>query len=245
MKEENRLPELLNDPLLRDYLSLNDRLIRLVASRISAESEIIRNKVNENKPLEGETERILAMCSRLMQVSELYSMLTGVIADEPYLEAVELSEFVGGFTKKCSELLDGVCSFEAAGADGLFVDTSRDVLTYILLSFVRNSILSGAETVRLEYGSSDGKCCISAASKLVKKSGYERFGDFQRVHGDEIIAALAARIGADCETTESSVKLTFTASETAADSELRSPRHEYEASLFSEYNIMLGDLAKG
>ena len=241
----DKLSELLNDPLLKDYLALNDRLIRLVASRISAESELIKKKFKENKPLEGEADRIFAMCSRLMQVSELYSMLTGVTAEKIYLEVIEVSDYLEGFAEKCSELLEGVCRFEYKQKDTLFIDASRDVLTYILLSYIRNSVMNGASSIRLGFTSSDAECCITAVHKKSKTSGFEHFGDFQTVHSDEILGTLAARIGAVYESDEKCIKLTFKKRSDISEAELRAPRHEYEATLFSEYNIMLGDLKKG
>lgn len=242
---EDKLSELLNDPLLKDYLALNDRLIRLVASRIAAESESVKTKLRENEPITTEPANILALCSRLMQVAELYSMLTNVTADKIYPEVIEISDFLAVFTDKCSKLLEGVCCFEYKRKDKLYADGSRDVLTYIMLSYVRQSVLEGASSILFEYGVSDGDCVITAVSKKKKTSEYEHFGDFQTVYRDDIMRTLAARIGAVYEADENGIKLTIKEKRNISEAELRAPRREYEASLFSEYNIMLGDLIKG
>ena len=49
---DNQLTDLFNNPLIKDYLAMNDELIRLVATTISAESELINNKATEGATLE-------------------------------------------------------------------------------------------------------------------------------------------------------------------------------------------------
>lgn len=239
---DNQLTDLFNNPLIKDYLAMNDELIRLVATTISAESELINNKATEGATLEKETETIIAMCGRLMQISELYSMLTGVIKGTPSLCTVELNEFLNSFIKKCGDILDGLCIFESVSSDIQFINTSKDILTYILLSYIRTAILDGAKKIRFEYGVSNGMVCVIANVIDSKRQNHICYGDFSYSYNDDILKFLAERISAEYSGSESGMTLSFIENIVSSDSELHSIELGYESQLFSQYRIMLGDL---
>lgn len=246
MERSGGLSELFGDPVLRDYLTLNDRTIRLAVSRISAECDILKENAERNGgAVSRELEVIMAMCCRLMQISELYGILTRDLGGEHNGEAFELGAFLSRIVRGSSELLGGVCSFAADGTEKVYIETARDVLLYLFLSYIRKSVMNGASEMRFSYDVSGEKCRITVSASLTDKMRFERFEDFQYRHFDGVAADLCGRIGAEHEISDEKFSIVLSVVKDVDLSELRAPELDYEPVTFSYYNIMLRDLSEG
>ena len=239
MSCEKDLTELFADPVLRDYLELTDRAIRLAVSRISADCELLADNGAEN----GCAADIMNMCCRLVQVSELYGMLTREPEREGRgAEATELCSYIRSFADGCSELLTGTCSFRTETSGSVYIEAARDILTYLLLAFVRRSVLRGASEIAVSVSENEEKAHLTLAVTTRAELRYAHFDDFQNLHFESVSATLCKKIGAVCELTDNSFTVILPEADVAGEAGFSSPVTDYEPETFSPFKIMLGDL---
>ena len=242
MNNNNDLSELFSSQLLKDYLKMNDELIRIVVTGITSEGERLKAKSFEGTPISDEPDRILSLCRRLMQISELYSNLTAAVTDDTARTTLELSDFIRGFACKCREYLGKACNISAECSEIPYLNIPKEMLIYILLSYVRAAVLGGAEEISFSAFKELERCCITADVKYGGSLSESRFADFAFAHNDEILKFLAEKLSAEYESSEHSIKLSFRADSSSSEAELRSERQNYESEAFSIYGVMLGDL---
>lgn len=240
MKGPDRFDGLFSDDVLRDYLQLNDRAMRQAVSRISAECEIMRNKREGAEDFSDEINGILSMCCRIMQISELHGMLACDTKKES--EVISLTEYLEDFLNGCSELLDGVCEFSLMCSGEMLISVSKYVLTYILLLFVRQSVLDGAAEMHFSCTESGNIYSICARTVNRKKQEYVYFEDFQNKYYEDILRTASERLGAEITIEDECMKLAFPKGSEQATGELHSEKKSIRSALFSDFRVMLSDL---
>ncbi|MBR5165852.1 MAG: hypothetical protein IKW87_09920 [Ruminococcus sp.] len=244
MSSENKLSSLFDDEVIKNYLMLNDRTLRLAVSRISAVCDIIKDKCYDDELIASELNNINKMCCRIMQISELNGMLTGAAKGIRVDEVIDAAELLTVFVKNCSEMLGGICSITSSRTDKFFITASNDTLTYLLLSYLRASVLGGAKEIDITCRTDNEQGVISVKILRSEKTAFDHFEDFQYTYSDSIISSAVASIGAVSEKTDAELKLTFPSRPNSSEAKLLSPRQEYEDGSFSEYRIMLSDITE-
>lgn len=240
------IPELFRDPVLSDYFERNDRAIRYAVSIISAECE----SLSETSAYRGDPEaargleNIISMCCRLMSISQLYTLLSRVGSSESESRtAVELEGFVTDFVNGCKETLGETCELKVGSSEKVYIDTTKHILIYVLLGFVRSAIIHGAKELSVSCGRRDGAATITIDVLRTGEAKNEMPEEFRDRYSENLISIFTEQLGCGHELKDDRLQLILPM-HTDGDISLRSPVKEFGPELFSDYNIMLSDLGE-
>ena len=251
MKENNDGFGIFDDPLISEYLSSNDGSIRYAVSRISAECELLlsqRGAVPSEDMEQSslyDTERsvnsIMSMCCRLMQVSELYSFLSALVSSESEKTSICASSYIKDIAERCSASLGNGRSVISECADDFYIDIPEELLTFVLLSFIRGAVSDGASDIRICCGGAD-KRYISVSAETGDKPHQLKMPDFICGHTEDIVKLFVSKYADTYELTPAKLVIYFNNRQLADECEFNATISTYDAGKFSLFNVLLRDI---
>jgi hypothetical protein len=249
MENNNVVKEFFESPFAEDYLNCTDQLVRRSVTGISAACETLRSMTEKSGDKTG-TELIngiMTMCCDLMRNAELSKALSGAASDSDMdMTVLRLDSFLEDFAKNCMASSGGKCSFKIDTAPSVYIRTNKELLRFLLLSFVRRSIIGadGSEIAFDAGGKETGKSVeifIKAKRTFVDGGGMARPDVFE-VYPEEVAMGLSARIGAETTLSNDSISVVIPLPDGSSPAAVRAPYAEYEERFFNAFNIMLRDL---
>ncbi len=251
MDKNNEVKSFFESPFAKDFLNSTDYLVRRSVTGISASCEILRGNAEKNgDKLSCELiDGIMTACCELMRNAELSKALAAAgDGAEKDMQTVRIDLFLSDFAKNCNAVMSGKCTVEAAECPTVYVRANAEILRFILLSFVRRSILdSDGGKAEFEAGCKEtGKSVeifIRAKRTFVDETLLGRPDVFEAYHS-EILDGLSARTGAETICDNEGITVVIPHSDANSPAVVESPSAELGERFFSAFNIMLRDLLR-
>lgn len=249
MDKNNEVKEFFESPFAEDYLSCTDHLVRRSVTGISASCEILRGMAEKNgdKTSCEIVDGIMTMCCELMRNAELSKALTAIDGDaERDMRTMRVDMFLEDFAKNCRSVLGGKCVIEYEKPQEIYVRTNKEILRFLLLSFIRRSILgSGDAEAEFEAGCEEtGKSVeiyIRAKRTFVDETAFGQPDVFES-YPVEVTNGLAARIGAEAKISADGISVVIPLPDGNSPAIVEAPSVDYGERFFNAFNIMLRDL---
>ena len=249
MENNNVVKDFFESPFAEDYLNCTDQLVRRSVTGISAACETLRGiaEKNGNKTEAELVDGIMTMCCELMRNAALSKALTKS-SDDPDMGSVtlRLDTFLEDFAKNCTAATAGKCTVNVESVPAVYIRTNKELLRFLLLSFVRRSMISA----------DGGEKAFDAGIKETGKS-VEIFIRAKRTFVDEMVMGqpdvfeaypvevtmgLSARIGAETTLSDDRISVVIPLPDGNSAAAVRAPYAEYEERFFNAFNIMLRDI---
>ena len=238
---------LFDDSMITEFLLSSDSSLRYAVSRISAECELLIDKRDKGRSnaetssdgIKRNVDSIIAMCCRIMQVSEMYGFLSALTETEDAASVVCASLYVSELAEHCSESLGGKCEFIYNCAEDFYFEVPENLLTFALLSFVRNRISAGTAKFRIECGTNENNY-ISVTAESGRAAEYN--GDFISANYSEIVKMFVNRCADSYDITGNRLIIYFNSITPADSFEFNASIQRYSSGSFSIYNVLLKDL---
>lgn len=188
--------------------------------------------------------KILTQCSQIMKLTDIYSLLSDFLNEKEFIsEYTDVSSYLEQFTAECSDVLKRSCSVRFTGGDNVCSDIIKRLLDFILVMYVRKSVLFGARELEISNSCDNNNIIINI--KITKKSDTMPFNNipetFSSDFSEEIIRAAAQKINGQYLIDDDNMKLIFPITESKSG-KLNSTQKNYGKALFSTINNILSDL---
>lgn len=249
MDRNDYLRDFFDSPFAEDYISCMDLAVRHSVTGISASCELLRELAEKHGTASDREliDGIMTMCCELMRNAELSRALTAAPAEVRAGSCILRTDtFLSDFAKNCERASSGRCSITLSGSPVLYIRTGRELLSFMLLSFIRRR-LTAAPGGRAEFELSCAERNGSAEIKLscltdVSEDDLIGQPELLSEYPAEMTARLAERLGVSAETGSSSLLISIPLPDGVSPAVVELPAPAAEETFFNPFNIMLRDM---
>lgn len=246
MNDKNRAEAFFEEPFAKDYINCTEQLIRRTVTGISASCEVLGSMMKKKDRGGRELiDGIMTMCCDLMRSAELSSALSAG-SEEQGSAVVRLDLFVRDFAEKCREVSRERCEIRTGEIPPVFVKTDRDMLRYLLLSYIRRTLTSsesGKAAFELKCGETDKNVIMELRALGTFVDGAViSVPDVFALYPVEVCSGLAARAGASAELSEEGLSVRIPQIDGNTGADVKAPAPEFNRGIFEPFNIMLRDV---
>lgn len=248
MEKNNDVRAFFESPFAEDYLNCTDHLVRRSVTGISASCEMLRGIAEKSgdKVSCELVDNIMTMCCELMRNAELSKALTSAgVSSGKDLRALRVDAFLEDLARNCEAVMEGKCRISVEGASALYIRSNGEILRFLLLSFIRRSILNGGDGAEFAAGCKETGKSVEIFIRVKRTFVDEKaFGqpDVFEAYPDEVTAGLAARIGAEARLSDEALYVEIPLPDGNSPAVVEAPSAEYGERFFNAFNIMLRDL---
>lgn len=253
MDNAGNIIDFLKNPVTAEYLSYNDSVFRYSVSSISAVCEMLGSSTGKSRTgTDCHAEIVncmMSVCCNLMRVAELNTMLANISSeDEPCYSITDLSDFMKDFYENCNLATEKKIRVDFHCDNNIKIKTDENILTYLMLRFMRNTALNHVGKVQFELtGKRDGhraEICLKAETG---DNGQDFCSvneeDFFERHFSEVNSLFLDKLGFEIVYGSDFMKITCPLYDGNVHADFRNRNIIYGTEMFSKYNIMLGDIA--
>lgn len=188
--------------------------------------------------------RIINQCSQIMKLTDIYSMLSDLLNENEFIsEYTNIPSYLSQFVSECNNVLKNSCSLSFTGGDDICSDIIKRLLDFILVMYVRKSVLYGARKIEVSHSFEENNITIYV--KIAEKTDKMLFNNisetFSTDFSEGIIRAAADKIKGKYIIDNNGMKLVFPVSKSKS-AKLNSTSKSYGKPLFSTINNILSDL---
>ena len=147
MDEKKGFGKFFDDPFAIDYIDCMDNVIRRSVTGISASCEMLRESADKkgSKHDKQLIDGIMQVCCELMRSAELSKALAAEKLAEEDMSTVRTDVFLRNFAAGCESASCGRCTVKVGEVSVSYIRTDRELLRFLLLSFVRRSASGGKD----------------------------------------------------------------------------------------------------
>lgn len=189
---------------------------------------------------------IMKMCRQLIMNADMSDLVLSASDSAPMpAEEFDTTAFLEDFAAGCTGTLGKKCSFVCSGSPLTFAFANKVMLRYLLLSIVRRTVIDGA--VKLELDCSKTQSGIDIVIRTAESAKPKRPGELPEMDAKsfrQLSSALAAKMGGVLSVDRDCVRLSLPKKPNDSPLTLRLPSAEISGGVFSQYNVMLGDLGE-
>ena len=231
------------NPFAEDYINISEENLRFAVMSISSACTQLEGACPTDEQ-RAYLASIMKMCCRLMQSAEMNTQLRNALAPSgPARETVSTGRLLREIAEGCMVSLANICRVSSDADDMLFVVCSRHLLRYLILGIIRRGVRDGAESVVLSAEAADGEVCISVEFSGIRDKENGVPSELNDVYFNDINEVLAGGVGGKFTFDGKRAQIRLPVAPEGPDAELRSSEKFFDSSVFSIYNIMLGDLS--
>lgn len=242
MSGRDDIRDFFENPFAGDYINMSEENLRFAVMSISAACSQLDVSC-QTEEQRAYIASIMKMCCRLMQSAELNTQLRNALAPGGTAkEIVSTGRLLRDIAEGCTASLSGVCRVSSDADDMLFVMCSRHLLRYLMIGIIRRGVRDGAESVMLSAEADGDGVCISAQFTGLDDGGSTPV-ELNDIYFNDINNILAGGVGGTFSFDGKCACIRLPKASESADAELRAPNDYFDSSVFSIYNIMLGDLS--
>ena len=248
MDKNNGFTDFFGSPFAADFIDCTDSVIRRSVTGISAACETLRESADKSRSKRDKEliDGIMQMCCDLMRSAELSKALSAEKLTDEDMSVVRADVFLRDFAAGCEAASRGRCTVKVGETSASYIKTDRELLRFLLLSFVR----------RLTAGGEDGKNAFEASCREKLKSfnisvrALRTFVDEPCVgqpdvfdaYYREVCMGFAERIGASAELTDNELIVSIPLPDGKSSAVTEAPAAEPERELFDPFSVMLGNM---
>lgn len=248
MDKENGFGNFFDDPFALEFINCTDNVIRRSVTGISASCEVLRESAEKKGGKQDKQliDGIMQMCCDLMRSAELSKALAAEKLTDEDMSTVRTDVFLRDFAAGCEEASNGRCTVKVGATSVSYIRTDRELLRFLLLSFVR----------RLTAGCDGGKNAfeVSCGEKLktlnISVRALRTFVDEARSgqpdifdsHYREVCMGFAKRLGASAELSDNELTVEIPLPDGGSSALTEAPTAEPERDFFDPFSIMLGNM---
>ncbi len=248
MDNKKDIERFFGDPFAAELINCNDSLIRRSVTGISASCEML-SKLAEKKGMKqehGYIDNIMRMCCDLMRSAELSNALAAekLAADDMII--VRADFFLGDFAGSCEAASRGRCTVTVGETSPSYFRTDRELLRFLLLSFVRRLTVGGdGGRNAFEVSCREELKTLNISVKALRTfvdEGLIGQPDVFDEHYREVCAGLAERLGASAEISDNELVVGIPLHDGSHGGLTEAPSAEPERDYFNSFSIMLGNM---
>lgn len=252
MDNTDNIIDFLKNPVMSEYLSYNDSVIRHSVSSISAMCEMLESRTGKSgKGTVFNDEMVSCMtlvCFNLMRMAEMNNVLANIYSeDELCCTVTDTADFMKKFCENCNSVTNKKITVNFSCDENIRIKTDESVLTYIMLIFIRSKALNRIGKVKFRLtGKHDGQTA-EILLKAESTDGNVNFSDadendFIKNNFNEISRIFFRKFDSDINYGSDFIKITCPLHTGNVIVHLRNRNIIYGTGVFSKYNIMLGDI---
>ncbi len=239
MDKNNDFGEFFGSPFAAELISSTENVIRRSVSGIAASCESLRESAGKKRSKQDIQliNGIMEMCCDLMRSAQLSKALTAEKLTDDDMCTVRADAFLMDFAAGCEEASRGRCTVTVGETSLSYIRTDREVLRFLLLSFVRR-LTAGGEGGKNAFEVSCGEklktlnISVRALGTFVDEAHVGQTDIFDSRYR-EVCMGFAERIGACAELSDNvlTVEIPLSDGNSRAVAEAASAEPEREASI--------------
>ena len=248
MDEKKGFGKFFDDPFAIDYIDCMDNVIRRSVTGISASCEMLRESADKkgSKHDKQLIDGIMQVCCELMRSAELSKALAAEKLAEEDMSTVRTDVFLRNFAAGCESASCGRCTVKVGEVSVSYIRTDRELLRFLLLSFVRRSASGGKDgknafEVSCEETLKTLNISVRALRTFVDEAHVGQPDIFDS-HYREVCMGFGERIGASVKLSEDGLTVEIPLSDGKSEALTEAPAAEPERDFFDPFSIMLGNM---
>ncbi|MCM1132477.1 MAG: hypothetical protein NC340_03300 [Ruminococcus flavefaciens] len=248
MSNRNLFKDFLNDSFTKDFIRSNDFQMRTAISLITYWCNELSGADDEECDYDFRQKvanGIFNQCCQILKLSELYSNIFDVGGRENIdMYAVELDEFMHGFSDKCRTYIGGQYSLKVKKGSKVYIDGNNKLLNFVFLMCLRK-IFANALKAEAIVSSENGCGIINFSIKKSKPD--DRLGemddDMLVYRFDDITSFLVEKLKGEiiCNEDCISVKIPASSGETLRS---ENERRDGGKNMFNAFSVMLAEFGE-
>ncbi|MBR6580269.1 MAG: hypothetical protein IKK66_03130 [Ruminococcus sp.] len=188
--------------------------------------------------------RIINQCSQIMKLTDIYSLLSDLLNESEFIsECTNITSYLSQFVSECNNMLKSSCSLSFTGGENVCSDIIKRLLDFILVMYVRKSVLFGARDIEVSSNVDNENIIINL--KITNKDDTIYFNipeTFSTDFSEEIIREAAIKMKGEYFVDSKGMKLVFPIQKSKT-TKLNSSAKSYGKPVFSIIKNILSDLS--